>query len=38
MVKLEQFSIPDGQHRTGGSNCEMFEIRSQVLTLKAVLD
>ena len=28
---------PDGQHGTGESNCEMFEIMWQVLTLKAVL-
>ena len=34
----EQFAIQsDGQHRTGGSNCEMFEMTWQVLTLKAVL-
>ena len=26
----------DGQHRTGGSNCEIFEMTWQVLTLKSV--
>ena len=25
--------FPDGQHRTGGNNCEMFEITWQVSTL-----
>ena len=29
--------FPDGQHRTGERDCEMFEITWQVLTLKAVL-
>ena len=31
------FLFPDGQHRTGESSCEMFEITWQVLTLNAVL-
>ena len=29
--------FPVGQHRTGGSNCETFEITWQAITLKAVL-
>ena len=27
--------FPDGQHRTGGSNCEMFEITWQVINIKS---
>ena len=34
---MSNLLFSDGQHRTGGSNCEMFEMTWQVLTLKAVL-
>ena len=35
LLNLSNFLFPDGRHRTGGSNCEMFEITWQVLTLKS---
>ena len=36
-LNYSSLPFPDGQHETGGSNCEMFEITWQVVTLKAVL-
>ena len=34
---MSNFLSSDGRYQTGGSNCEMFEMMWQVLTLKAVL-
>ena len=34
---MSSLLFSDGQLRTGGSNCEMFEMMWQVLTLKAVM-